>query len=381
MNRQGQGCWLAALQAAAAGIWLAAGPAEAGEIRIWPTAVVSSDIVTLADLADLQGFDPATKERLGQLVVHGAPAEGGEIVVRPSDVRGALSEANADLASTQIFGSSRCKVSRPRSLPHPLASGKLEAQGSARRPSPGPRKAVENGAPATKGVDQTSRQAADPPANTLEGALRRYIEARVPDHKAKLEIGFSPANREDLSLRQGELQFEIRSRDEKKIGLLSFEVDVKRGGRLERTVPIVAEACLLKDVVVARRPINQGGLIEGRDLKLEQRRFSDWEAVGVSDLSAAVGQQCQRFVKPGEMLCASWLAPKALIARGDRVTIWSRQGGLVIKTTGAAQQTGSLGEVIEVRRDGAKRKEDLIQAEITGPGTVTVVGARQLAKR
>ena len=369
-----------ALLLAAAALASAALPAVAGEIRIWPSAMVSGDAVKLADLADLRGFDPSVSERLGQIVVQAAPAPGGEILVRLSDVRGALAEANADLGSIQILGSSRCKVSKPRppAEPKPTATERPSA-----KPNLKPHSEPQGRVGERRVKEPPAPKEQNPPAQpgTLESVLRQYVSSRVPERDAKLEIRFSPANREDLQLREQDYRFDIRPKDDRPIGLLSYEVDLVRDGQVERTAPIVAEVWLVKDVVVARRAINRGAVIEGRELRLEQRRFSDVQSIGVTDLAAAVGQQSQQFVRPGEMLSPNGLQAKAMIGRGDHVTIWSRQGGLVIKTTGTAQQAGALGEVIEVRRDGTKRKEDLIDAEITGPGTVALSDARQVAQR
>jgi flagellar basal body P-ring formation protein FlgA len=373
MNRLRHGCWTALLLAAAMAA-CAASPADAGEIRIWPSATVTGDAVTLADLADLRGFDPSAGDRLGRIIVHAAPSPGGEIIVKSSDVRGALAETSADLGSIQILGSSRCRVSKPRPAPEPRPAAQ-ERPAPQPKSTPPPPERPEKERPAVAEKELVAQP------GTLEFALRQYIASRAPDRREELEIRFSPANREDLRLRESDNSFQIRAKDDRPIGLLSFEVDVLRGDQIERTIPIVGEVWLVKDVVVARRPINRGAVIEGRDLKLEQRRFSDVQAIGVTELAAAVGQQSQQFVKPGEMLVPTWLQARALIGRGDRVTIWSRQGGLVIKTTGTAQKAGALGEVIEVRRDGAKRKEDLIDAEITGPGTVALSNARQVAQR
>lgn len=365
MNRQGHGCWVGLLLSLAATT-----PATAGEVRVWPTAVVTGDEVRLADVAELRGFGSSVADRLGEVVVHAAPPPGGEIVVRASDIRGALAETNVDLACIQVFGSSRCKVGRlrpPREPPPAVREARKPGQQLAAKPA--------NSAVA----ERRESPAVDP--NSLEAVLRRFISSRAVDCGGKLEIRFSPANREDLRIGVGDCRVEIHPKDEQTIGLLSYEVDVLRGEEVERSIPLVAEAWLVKDVVVARRPINRGASIEGRDLRLEQRRFSDVESIGITDLAAAVGQQCQRFVKPGEMLSPAWLQARAMVGRGDRVTIWNRQGALVIKATGTAQKAGSLGETIEVRRDGSKRKEDLIDAEITGPGTVTLIAPRQVAQR
>jgi flagella basal body P-ring formation protein FlgA len=326
---------------------------------------VTTDVVTVADVAELRGFSTEDADRFGRTVVHAAPREGGEILVRHGDIRSALAEVDANLATLRIFGSSRCRVTRPRMArtePPPPA-----------RTQPIRKHPVERVEPKVE---------EDPIApGSLESAMRRFISARAAGMADGLEIRFSPANRRDLQLSDPEFQFKIKPQDKQAVGLLTFEVDVIRDGRVERTAPIVAEVWLLKDVVVARRAINHGQEIEGRDVKLERRQFSDVGAIGLTDLAAAIGQQSTAFVKSGDMLRAKWLEAKPIVARGDRVTIWSRCGGLVIKTTGRAQQAGALGAMIDVRRDGSKRRQDLIEAVVTGPGTVSLMDTRQVARR
>jgi len=364
MDRQEHGCLLGLVLLLAA-----ATPATAGELRVWPTAVVNGDRVTLADVAELRGFDSTDVDRLSDIVVQAAPSAGGEIAVRIGDIRGALADANADLSLIQILGSSRCKVSKPRP-PREQPSVVDRKSKPKAQPAPKPAKAA-----AVKAME-----AAVAPGS-LEAVLRQFIISRANDCGGSLEVRFSPANREDLHLSVDDYQVEIHPKEQRTIGLLSFEVDLVRGEQVERTIPLVAEVWLVKEVVVARRPINRGAAIEGRDLRLEERRFSDVESVGITDLAAAVGQQSARFVKPGEMLAANYVQAKAMIGRGDRVTIWNRQGSLLIKATGTAQQAGCLGETIAIRRDGSNKKEDIIDAEITGPGTVSMIAARQVAQR
>lgn len=349
----------------------AASGSFAQEIRIWPTACVTKDAVTLADVAELRGLDAATVEALGSVVVHAAPREGGEILVRASDVRGALADAGADLASITLCGNARCQVSRPRHEPEPPVR---KAAPSPKDPSRAKRKGQEN----KKAVAEATAPIAES-GTSLEAAMRRHIMARAGGLEGKLEVRFSPANRRDLQIEGPQYRFDVRPRETQVVGLLSYEVDVYQGEELQRTVPIVAEVWLLKEVVTARRSINRGEMVQGRDLRIEERRFSNVNDVGLTDLAAAVGQQSRTFIRPGEMLQPKHLETKALVGRGDRVTIWSRRGGLVIRTTGRAQREGSIGDVIDVRRDGTKRKQDLLEAVVTGPATVSLDGARQVA--
>ena len=69
----------------------------------------------------------------------------------------------------------------------------------------------------------------------------------------------------------------------------------------------------------------------------------------------------------GDMLLAEGLESRPLVKRGEHVVILIRRSGFEIKAAGVAQMDGRLGTVIPVRREGTRRREDLIDAVVTGP--------------
>src|SRR5262249_18611388 len=161
--------------------------------------------------------------------------------------------------------------------------------------------------------------------------------------------------------------FRVRNHDDRRTGLLSFDVSVSKPGddsTPPRELLVSAEVVLVKDVVVARRPINQGQVINGRDLMLEERSFDKLDGVGLQDMNAAIGLESRRFVKQGEMLDAKAIQARPLVRRGDLVKILVKGGGVEIRTTGQAQAAGALGDVIAVRRDGSRRKQELIDVTV-----------------
>lgn len=358
MMRQKHGCWLRALLITFP-VTAASPTVYANEIRIWPTAVVAENTITLGDVADLRGFDAAAMMRLSALAVGDAPRYGGGVLVQADDVRAALAEAGTPLGRVRIFGSSRCKVSRLRATRKSQAKSPMTQK--KRKPVRTPNRLG------------SKKRAVSP--ESLESILRNYIAARLSLDEGRLEIRFSSAR--ELALKRPEYKFSIRAQNRKKLGLSGFEVDIRKAGEAKRTVSIAAEVFLVKDVVVARRPINQGAVIAGRDLKLEERRFDKLDAIGLTDLSAAVGLRSRHFFRQGDMLNAESLETRPLVRRGDSVKILVGGDGLEIRTTGKAQQTGGLGDMIAVRRDGSKRKQDLIEAVVTGPGLVTYYSAPQ----
>ena len=360
MRRNGirTGAWGAAVMVCA----LSA--AMGGEIRIWPSCVVQGEAIHVGDVADVRGFSVEDREKLRDIIVSAAPKSGGDLVVQSADVRAALSDAHVNLADVSLLGASRCKVSRM----HP-AVAKLDNKPAARHVR---KISFAEGA-------RPHEIAPRPATATLETTLREFIEARVGETEGKVEIRFSPTSRSALQLEAARHHFDIRPREQSKLGLLTFEVEITGDDVAPKMVPIIAEVALSREVVVAKRPINRGETIEGRNLKLEQRRFTDYSQVGVTDLAAVTGQQARQLIRPGEMLLARIVESKPVIRRGDPVTIWMRQAGLVIKASGRAQASGSLGDRIEVARDGTMRKQDLIEAIVTGPATVTVGEMQQVA--
>lgn len=367
MNRQGHGGSIGLLLA----MVLSTVPAQAvlgGDIRIWPQGQTTGETIKLRDVAELRGFDSAESQRLGELVVHGSPHHGGTLLVHVGDLRGALEEADVNLAAVRIFGSSRCKVSRPRP---PKEQSPPRA---ARSPKP-----MRRRPPRRSQEDRGDRL--EPASDSLESALRRHIAARLADDDAKLEIRFSPTARRTLTLSGPQFRFTFHPPEGRKLGLLGFEVDVHEAGKPDRTVAVAAEVLLVKEVVVARRPINQGQIISGRDVKLQERRFAKFDNMGMTSLSTAIGLQSQRFLKRGTMLEVRSLRAEPLVRRGQYVKILIRGEGVEIRTTGKSQQAGALGDVITVRRDGSRRQQDLIEAMVSGPGLVTYRGVRHVAKR
>lgn len=390
--------WLSAAVAAAWG----AGAAGAGDIRIYPTATVESHVVCLGDIAGFSEFEDEFVERLSDLVVYASPPVGGEALVRLDDVRGALADGEFNLAEIRLVGAARCRVTRQAASPSPRAVSLLKtgnkhkaargggtAPGSpsergSRAPDPGGNACGE---PSESHAEARARPSAD--AATLESYMRHYFEARVGEARGRVEVRFSPSCRRALDLDGTAHTFRVLEPEPeeaadagataRKLGLLTRRVEVTAAdGRVE-TVSIVAEALLVREVVVARSPINLGQIITGRMLKLEERKFDDIARVGLTDLAAALGQEAAEMVRTGDMLESRHLKARPIVRRGEAVTIWRRGGSLMIKTTGKAQSDGMLGQQIKVRRDGSRLSSELIDALVTGPGTVevTVADTRQ----
>ncbi|MCB9855640.1 MAG: flagellar basal body P-ring formation protein FlgA [Phycisphaerales bacterium] len=342
--------------------------ARAGDVRISETAEIDRATVLLGDIAEFNDFDPEFEARLRVVVMSDAPRAGLSRAILAAEVRDTLQRSGANLVDMHIYGSSQCIVTRKR----------VDVD-----PADAPSKPIIH-KPAKPLRRHADLQPVAPAANTLDAAIRDYIDARIARDDGRLEISLNRtdrATRDALDSTVGPGTYRIRERDPLGLGLCALDVELLRDGRVIDSLGVIGEIELVKPVLVARKPINRGSTIDRAELKLEERRFSRPSEVGISDMEVVEGYEATRFIQPGEMLSTRSLRQKPVIERGDIVKILVSGNGVQITTTGKAQASGALGDTIPVARNGSRRKQDVIDAMITGPGVVTYGGVRQVARR
>jgi flagella basal body P-ring formation protein FlgA len=337
-----------------------AAPSGPAVVRLWPTAVVTEDHVRLADLGRIDCDDATLLETLRACVVCPSPAGGASTVLSLADVSAALRAAELNPARVKLCGASRCEVSRPQ-RPAPAPAVGTAGSDSITAPAPTSQAAAQAEARVDALLDRL-----EPEPGTLEAFVTRHLATKLEALGGRPQIRFSPAARGALALASPTYQFRIRDANDNLLGLVSLEVDVVDAEGAVQTVPILAEVSLIRSVVVARTAINRREGIKPKHLMLAERQFLRVSDIGLTDLAALYGQQACRFIAPGTMLTARDVKARALIQRGDIVTVWARQGDLVIKTVAKAQADGVYGEEIEVKNVSTG---EAFPVTVTGPRT------------
>ena len=358
-------CGLACLIARALPVWLASiaalPTALGGTIRLWANAVVTGDAVRLDDVAELRGFDDETARRVGATMVTDAPAAGGSRVIEISLVRSALVANRINLASSTLCGASRCELSRPAELT------RVDASPSSRSTSAQGVAAIRARGGGNVPV-ATATTASD--SQTLRRSVIAFFNDAVRRYQARAEVSFDGASDQVLDLAAPTYAFRVRNSSRQLIGLVPVEVDVLTGDRIVQTVPLSVRLTVLRDMIVARRAINQDATIQPSDVELIPMSLSRFDDLPANDLAQVVGQRAKRFIAAGAVVDTGSLAAVPLVLRGQLVTLVSEVGGVRVVTAGKAAEDGKLGEVIRVRSTDRRQAE--FDAVVTGPGQARV---------
>lgn len=311
-------------------------------VRLWPTAVVVHDQVRVGDLCELTGFDVEAHERLRELAVVPSPPQGGSTSVTLSQLRELIAGAGLNMARTIVKGAVECGVTRPRVLPA----------------SPPDAAATERA--------QNRPGAAEP--QTLGDAVVAYFNQELARYGGRVQVDFGPRAGNVLDLCGPQYTFAVRRRSGRPLGLIDVSVEVRRDGRVVQKVELQPVVQFFRQVVVARRAINQEAQIRPEDVHLMEMAFERLERPGLGDLSQAVGQRARRFLPAGTVLQGQDLEMVPLVKRGQLVDVFSSVGGVSIVTSAKAMETGSLGDLVEVR--SGERKGRILTGLVTGPRRV-----------
>jgi flagella basal body P-ring formation protein FlgA len=170
--------------------------------------------------------------------------------------------------------------------------------------------------------------------------------------------------------------FSIRGNRGQKLGLREFSITLRRDGRTQRTVRIGAQVKLVKQVLVAAKPLNVGAYVKRDGLEYATRIFTTEAELGIDHAEQIIGQRVKHFIPAGQMVRAGDLKSVDLVKRSQPVTvIGSVAGGerVSMRITGDALDSGGYGDTIRVRLGDSRESYREVRGVVSGVGTVRLM--------
>jgi flagella basal body P-ring formation protein FlgA len=314
---------------------------EPQRLKLRAQATVTQAL-TLGDVLSFRGADPALRTALADAPIFAVEQAARVRNVTFEQVEAALRSSGANLAQILLVGSATCRIEW--------------------------RQPVETEAPAADPL--LVRPADGGAARTLRAALQQHVAEELRELGGTPELVFERASEPYLDLTAPPWTFSIRSRQRGELGLREFRVVIRRDGRTQRTVDVIARVRLAKEVLVAAQPLNVGMFVSGDDVVLEKRVFERTGRIGLDDAAAVVGQRVRKFVPAGQMVRGADLETVELVRRSRPVTIRGAGEHVRIRVTGVALDSAGFGETVRVRVGDTRQNRQVLRGVVTGLGTV-----------
>jgi flagella basal body P-ring formation protein FlgA len=115
--------------------------------------------------------------------------------------------------------------------------------------------------------------------------------------------------------------------------------------------------------------VGRGDVLRDSDLVIEKRPKTELQADTIRDPAGAIGMAAQQAFRAGQTIRSADITRPQLVKRGEPVMIRYEVPGIVLTARGKAEESGSLGDTVNIVNVQSKR---VIQAVVTGPGQVAV---------
>ena len=126
---------------------------------------------------------------------------------------------------------------------------------------------------------------------------------------------------------------------------------------------------LIKEVVVAKRPIGRYKPIGLEDVQVRPMNIANLSSNVVTDVDGVLGQRAKRHIYPKTVLRSDMIEFPPIIKRGDLVLIVAQKKGLRITAMGEAKKNGRRGEMIKVVNLDSKK---ILFAKVVDGDTVKI---------
>lgn len=303
---------------AVCGCLLVVAPADAAEIVLKAEVRCERPLVRLADVAEIYATDTAEIERLAAVELFPAPAPGCKRTVRAREVHDLLGLRGLHVGQCRMSGASQVELAGASVVIAPA----VQANGGV--PAPQERQVVE----------------------AVKAAILKHLQQHTASKDAfEIVLNLSDVQVRELGAMIGKLS--VAGGQKPWTGTQVFTVGAGATGEAGNVV-VETQITLPPGMVVARRSLPRGAVLQAADVALEHVRTNGKDVEAFSSLDEVVGHETTRAIPPGQPIDRSALRSPVLVRRGEIVSVVARSAGLKVRTTARAREDGSQGDLVAV---------------------------------
>ena len=299
---------------------------QAIKVRVVPSAEVSGEQYALGEIAELDGFDPDTLQKLARVQIGKSPLPGKAVHISESWLKARLRQWSGPTLEIMVPPDAQVVRAGQR-----IRGEEIEQMI----------------------LSQAAKEFQGPESANLKQQLLGNIH--------------------DVVLPKGQLHWEITPMGQHLVegGNRKFTIVARVAGQEAWRGYARIRQQVYSQVLVAAKPIRRGQVVKPGDLKSQGMNLSNNRGEAyLTSRDQAVGRQAQRPIGKGEPLRAGLLTNPDSIGEGGKVTLVYKNGSLELRTLGVAMVKGKSGQFIPVRNlesgkivYGTVQKDDTVRVD------------------
>lgn len=288
-------------------------------IELKSSAQVADSSIKVKDIASIKG-DKEMAEQLANCVIASSPLIGYKKSIAQDYFRLRLKQQKIDLSTLEITGSDEVVISRRSKL----ITGK---------------ELFEN--------------------------CKELVLMQLPWEKEDIALAtYRAAN--DVLVPEAQIDYEVELISEPVSGRrLNVEITIIADGEEFVKVPMALKLSRFVEVVVSRRTISRGEIVNAADLYLSREEMGHKIANAFTAIEDVNGKQAVSMIKENHVLVSRMVAMPLVIKRREVATLLYEKNNLYIRTKVQARENGRVGDIIRVQNPETK-KEFLAQVIAKG---------------
>jgi flagella basal body P-ring formation protein FlgA len=297
---------------------------EAIDIRLLSETTVTSDMITLDQIAEISGQPESLGSSIAALELGAAPKPGRSTFIHPGRVENLLKDKG--YTSDQFLLSAI-----------------------------GPVKVL-------RGYEDLT-------AKRVTHAVRTFILKSAPWERDQIKIRSVKYNQR-YRLPSGKLDLLVSApKHTDWIGAIAFRVDVFVKGRRVQRLSVPAHIEVWSDVIVAAKPLARRQPIGHDDIKIQRMNLSRTPKNIIVRKDQVIGNRTTSAIAMNAILCTDDIEMPPAVSRGDVIQLLAESPLLRVTTKGVAKDKGAVGDRIRVLN---LRSKKMIYARIVDPFTARV---------
>lgn len=176
---------------------------------------------------------------------------------------------------------------------------------------------------------------------------RRFIMKSMPWEESQVRIDDLTGDAVCVPDRDITWRFEPTAHEDYR-GRFRADLLFYSNSRLVQTVRVSADITVVAPVVAAVRSIARNDIITPEDVTLTTSDISHLPDSVLHSTAAVIGKQAKTAIRSGTPLESAMIEPRAIVSRGEIVTLYIDRQQFSISTRGRALQDGAVGESIRV---------------------------------